>query len=323
MEIKKTLAVLATAALVVGACSSTASTAAPSGSAAGTKLSIGIVTFSATDVATNRVVTGAQAEAAAKGWDSNVVDAQGSVDTANSAIQNLVQKKVDAIIVTVFPSNSLKAGLDAAQAANIPVMTHGGGIAPGVDVGIDVSLGAVLADRVVADLGGKGDTLALTYRGGLPCREREASWQTVLGANPDIKNTTQQITVPGQVESATAATNAWLAAHPVGGNQAIWTCFDDPAMGAVAALKQNNRQDVKVYGVNGNPDALQSVKDGWLTATLWTDLPAAGKYLVDQVPAVKAAGSSWHPVVAPADNVMVDKTNIDQFLKAHPEAMKG
>ncbi len=322
MKSKRTFAVLAAAALVVGACSSSASTTAPDASG-GKKLSIGIVTFSATDVATNRVVTGAQAEAAAKGWDSSVVDAQGSVDTANSAIQNLVQKKVDAIIVTVFPSNSLKAGLDAAKAAGIPVLTHGGGIADGVKVGIDVSLGGVLADRVVADLGGKGDTLALTYRGGLPCREREASWMTVLGANPDINNTTQQVTVPGQVESATAATNAWLASHPAGGNQAIWTCFDDPAMGAVAALKQNSRHDVKVYGVNGNPDALQSVKDGWLTATLWTDLPAAGKYLVDQVPAVKAAGASWHSVVAPADNVMVDKTNIDQFLKDHPDAMKG
>ncbi len=322
MEIKRTFAVLVAAALMVGACGSSASSTAPD-AAGGKKLSIGIVTFSASDVATNRVVTGAQTEAAAKGWDSSVVDAQGSVDTANSAIQNLVQKKVDAIIVTVFPSNSLKAGLDAAKAANIPVLTHGGGIADGVYVGIDVSLGGVIADRVVADLGGAGDTLALTYRGGLPCREREASWMTVLGANPKINNTTQQVTVPGQVESATAATNAWLAAHPVGTKQAVWTCFDDPAMGAVAALKQNNRKDVLVYGVNGNPDALQSIKDGWLTATLWTDLPGAGKYLVDQIPAVKAAGTSWHPVIAPADNVIVDKKNIDQFLKDHPDAAKG
>ncbi len=318
---KKKLAALAVLVLTVGACSSTPG--ASSGAPAGDKLELGIVTFSATDIATNRVVTGAQAEAEAKGWTSTVVDAQGSIDTANSAIQNLVQKKVGAIIVTVFPSNSLKAGLDAAKAAGIPVFSHGGGIADGVAVSIDVSLGAVIADRVVADLGGKGDTLALTYRGGLPCREREASWMTVLGGNPDINNTTQQITVPGQVESATAATNAWLAAHPAGPNQAIWTCFDDPAMGAVAALKQNSREGVLVYGVNGNPDALEAVKSGWLTATLWTDLPGAGKYLVDQIEPVRAAGAAWHPVIAPCDNVIVDKNNIDQFLKDHPDAAKA
>lgn len=308
----------ATTAPVATATAAAADTAAAPSPATDKKLAIGIVTFSMTDVATNGTVKGAQDEAAAKGWTSSVVDAQGSADTANTAIEDFVQKKVDAIITIVTPSSSLGAGLAAAKAANIPVYTMGGGLEPGVSAMGDDWMGNIVADRIAKDTNGTGDMLGLVYRGGLPCLKREADYNTMVAANPGIHSVTQQVTVPGQVESASAATVAWLAGHP--NAKAIWTCFDDPAMGAVAALKQNNKTpgQVLVYGFNGNPDAVQAVKDGWLTATLWINHTKMGKDAIDIFPEIIAAGSSWVPKTLPTEYILVDKTNVDQFMKDHP-----
>ena len=63
-------------------------------------------------------------------------------------------------------------------------------------------------------------------------------------------------------------------------------------MGAIAALKQNGRTDVKVYSFNATAPAVQAVKDGTMTATLGVDLTSAGKMLVDQIPDILAAGDA-------------------------------
>ena len=69
-------------------------------------------------------------EAAAKelGWEVSVIDAAGSADQANAAIQNFAQRGAAAIVDMVFPFSSIGAGLDAAKSAGIPVVTWGGGL---------------------------------------------------------------------------------------------------------------------------------------------------------------------------------------------------
>src|ERR1700760_4122644 len=62
------------------------------------------------------------------GWRVSVVDAAGSADQANAAIQNFVQRGAAAIVDMVFPYTSIGAGLAAAKAAKIPVVTWGGGL---------------------------------------------------------------------------------------------------------------------------------------------------------------------------------------------------
>jgi ABC-type sugar transport system substrate-binding protein len=305
-------------ATAVVAESATPSSAASVNPCSDKHLVIGIITFSMTDVATNGTVKGAQDEAAKCGYTSSVVDAQGNDDTVNSAMEDYVQKKVDAIITIVTPSSAIGAGLAAAKAANIPVYTMGGDFAPGISAMGDDWMGDIVAARIAKDTGATGDMLGLVYRGGLPCLKREASYDAMLTANPGINNQTQQVPVPGQVEAATAATLAWLAGHPKG--KAIWTCFDDPAMGAIAALKQDGYTagQVLVYGFNGNPDALLAVQAGWMTATLWINHTKMGADAVDEFAKIIAAGSSWTPITIPSEYVLVDKSNVDEFLQTHP-----
>ena len=70
-------------------------------------LNIGIVTFSTSDLHTNQMVDTMSAEAKAKGWTVENLNANGDPSQAIAQIKQLVTKKADAIIVTVFDSTGL------------------------------------------------------------------------------------------------------------------------------------------------------------------------------------------------------------------------
>src|SRR5260370_27126210 len=74
------------------------------------KLVLGIVSISVNEANNQRFIQAATKEAATKGWAVSVIDAAGSADQANAAIQDLVQRKAGAIIDMVFPVSSLGAG---------------------------------------------------------------------------------------------------------------------------------------------------------------------------------------------------------------------
>jgi hypothetical protein len=67
-----------------------------------------------------------------KGWTVDNLNANGDPSQAIVQIKQLVTMKADAIIVTVFDSTGLAAGLQAAADAKIPVLSAGGGMAPGI-----------------------------------------------------------------------------------------------------------------------------------------------------------------------------------------------
>ena len=83
---------------------------------------LGIVSISATEANNARYIQGATKAAEELGWQVNVVDAAGSADQANAAIQNFAQLGAYAIVDMVFPWSSIGAGLDAAGGAGIPVV---------------------------------------------------------------------------------------------------------------------------------------------------------------------------------------------------------
>ncbi|WP_329387542.1 sugar ABC transporter substrate-binding protein [Streptomyces sp. NBC_01716] len=310
------LAVSSTLTTVLAGCDAGAS--GTSGDGAKT---IGLIRFSGSDVYANSALDAIAEYGKKEGWKITEVDANGSVDSANTALTNLATRGVDAIAVSVFPTAALASGVASAQAAGIPVANWGGGLGPGVPIAADVSVGGPMADRVVTDLKGTGSLLALGYRPGLPCQRREAALDSAL-KKTDITADSQQITIPGQIESADKATQAWVQAHPKGGDLAVWACFDDPATGAAAALRQLGRTDVKTYGLNGTAEALSLVKAGRLTATQWIDGPSQGREIARLLKKYWAAPDDFKQVEIDGDYQIIDKTNVDAFLADHPELRK-
>jgi ribose transport system substrate-binding protein len=290
------------------------------------KFLLGIVSISATEANNQRFIQAAFKEAAAKGWETTVIDAQGSADQANAAIQNLVQRKAGAIIDMVFPVSSLGAGLHAAQEASIPVATWGGGLGNGVvaTVGGGGPLAIPIVELMAKDLGVKGAVLALTYRTGQVAREREEVLDSILAKAPEIKVTKNEVRVPGYSQDGAQYAIAWLASHPAGSNAlAIWGSWDDPAIGAISTLRQQGRTDVKVYGQSGNPQAIENIQKGFMTATIWQDTAREGVTLVDVLDDAIKAGKDWKPKTVDIAAVLVTKETVEAFVKEHPELLKS
>ncbi len=284
---------------------------------------LGMVTITANDSSNARFIKGATAAATALGWETVVVDAHGSADEANSAFQNLVLRQADAIIDLVFPVSSLGAGLRAADEAGVVVGTWGGGL--GGSVAATNGTGGIQAEpivqQMVKDMGGKGSILALTYHTGQVAREREMVLDGIVAKYPGIKVTKNEVRIPGYLQDGADFASAWLAAHPKGSEPlAIWGSWDDPALGAISTLKQQGRDDVMVYGQNGNVDAINAVKDGWMTATAWAAVEEEGRVMVETLNEVMKNKASWTPKAVEVPVVVVNAQTIDGFLAEHPEA---
>lgn len=317
------IGLVVTAALTVtAACGSGDS--GGSGGGGDDSYSIGIVQFASSDQTSEQAIASFQAYAKKQGWETSAVDPQGAVDKANGAMQDYVQKKVDLIVTAVFDSNTLTAGAQAAKAAGIPVVSISGGTADGITANLDagVSNGEPVAKQLVEDMGGAGDLLVLGYKSGLPCIGREEALDTALKST-DIETTRNEVPIPGQVEGSTQFTQAWLAKHPKGsGKLAVWGCFDDPALGAIAALKSAGRDDVLVYGINGQPGAINAIEAGDMRATVFLLADQAGEDFAKLVPEFVEGGVDAEPQEVPLTNVLVTTDTIDDFLAEYPDSTK-
>jgi ribose transport system substrate-binding protein len=294
-----------------------------SGSGGSGQKSLGIVAIVATDALNAALIKGATAAAKEAGWKVTVTDAQGSLDKANAAMTTFsTTQKQDAILVSAFASNSIGAGLASAKRAKVPVVTWGGELVPGIVAASSaLAVGFDSVDNMIKDFGTKGDVLALTYHTGVLCLYRGKAFDEKI-KQTDIKVTRNEVAIPGQVEDGTAATAAWLARHPKGsGPLAIWGAWDEPAMGAIAALKQAGRDDVKVYSINGAPNALQAVKGGTMTQVVWQDGEKEGRELFAAASASLEAGDGWKPKTIDVPGVLVDTKTLGGFVSDHPGAL--
>jgi ribose transport system substrate-binding protein len=314
---------LAAAAAIAGLAATTLLAGTPATAATKGKL-LGIVSITATDAGNARVIRGATAAAKAAGWRVEVVDAQGNAATANIAIKNFVAKRAGMIFDLVFPTSSLGAGLAAAKAAKIPVATWGGGLGKGVvmTTGDGAPFATPSVKALLAAMGDKGHILALTYRTGQVCRDREGIFDKFLTGKAGITVTKNEVTIPGFLQDGANYATAWLANNPAGsGPLAIWGCWEDPTLGAISALKQQGRTDVKTYGINGSSTAIKAVQDGSLTATVYEDGVKEGKTMFTTTLAAIKAGAKWKAKVVNVPGVLVTSANVKAFVAAHPEAL--
>jgi ribose transport system substrate-binding protein len=318
------MAVAAAALIGLSACSVPGDASAGAAKPNTSKL-LGIVTITATDSNNARVIQGATAAAKAAGWTVEVVDAAGNADQANTAISNFVSKGAGMIFDLVFPTTSLGAGLSAAKGAGIPVATWGGGLGNGVvmTTGDGAPFAEPSTQELISDLKGGGSVLALTYRTGQVCRDRETLFDKMLASHPDIKVSKNEVNIPGFLQDGAKYATAWLAAHPAGsGKLAIWGCWEDPTLGAISGIKQLGRTDVLTYGINGSSTAIKAVQDGSLTSTVYEDGVKEGKTMFTTTQEAIKAGSSWKAKAVEVPGILVTSKTVASFVASHPEALK-
>jgi ribose transport system substrate-binding protein len=321
-------AVGALAAVAAGCGSSPASSASAgstgkSASTTGTAYKIGLVPFSGEEPTSMAAMHGIEAVAKQMGWSTTLIDPGGVTAQSVAAIQTLVEKHVNLIVSTVFPASSLAAGVLAAKEAGIPVIAAGGSTGPGVEANWDVGKedGKLLVAELAAVTHGQGNLLVFQYTPGVACDEREATLKQYLATAHFSSVTYDEVPIPGQVQAGYKFAQAWLTSHS--GTGAIWGCFDDPTVGALAAIKQANRTDITTFGVDGSPAALSAVRAGTMTATVWINGYGLGEEMAADFAQLIKRGVNAAPLEEAAPAVLVDKSNIAAFLKEYPSALSG
>ncbi len=194
-------------------------------------------------------------------WNS----AGNDVATQASQVDQLVNQGVDAIIVVPVQADSLGPQLQAAQAADIPViavnttLTDETAITSSV-LPDDVAAGAQEMEMMAEELGGQGNILVLQGPlGSSPELDRTEGIESVLAENPGIKVLAQD-TANWKRDEAVNKVKNWISSF---GDQidGIVAENDDMGLGAVQALKEAGL-DVPVVGIDGIEDGLAAVKSG-------------------------------------------------------------
>lgn len=307
---------------------SSAGAAAPaSTSSGGTQkpVTIGYVSYSLQNQDQVYFAAGLKAAAQKYGYSVKVADSGADASKADSLIQLYVNEHVSAIVIDSYPWDSLRQGMEAAIAAKIPVyMAWAYGKPKGVAAVVTVDAGKQEGNRVVQDLHGKGAALVMGLRNGQLCLSTLSEVHAAL-AKTSIKVTNDVLPAPGWDQAAQRDVSAWLASHPASsGPLAVVSCWDGPAGGEVSAIRAAGKtNEVKVYGTLGSPVAFSFIKQKAYTATWWFNDASIGTMIAGDIHRnVHTPYAQIKPVYSALKPVMVDQSNINQFLSAHPQVMK-
>jgi len=200
-------------------------------------------------------------------------------------IENLITQKPDAIVKTLGDVKVYAPILKKVADAKIPLFT--------VDIASEYSIsnsqsdnyyiGEFLARKMFEDIGGEGKIAIFNgFYGVRPCGIRYDMLKYVAKDYPKVKFIEPELqeVIPGTIEDARKKTQDLLAKYPKPGEiKAIWAAWDTPSIGIAQAVDEAGRSDIKVYGVDGDPVAIDLLADK--KSSLYTDV-AQDPYKIGQ-----------------------------------------
>ena len=236
-----------------------------------------------------------------------------------SDVENLVVQKPDAIIVILGDSTTLSPALKKVEEAGIPLFT--------VDFQSEHSvnnvtsdnwvIGSTLARTIAEDIGGEGKILVFNgFPGVAPCRIRYSELEVVLEDYPKIELIQPELQdkYEGTVEDAKQQINDALRRLPEGEIDAVWSCWDIPQIGAAQAIDAAGRSEIKVYGVDAEPGALDMIADpeSSFTGTVAQQTAVMGTQSVDNVALFLSGAGDDVPTTNYLNPMFINKDNVTE-----------
>jgi len=248
------------------------------------------------------------AEKAAKdtGAELIVVDAQDDTAKQISGVEDLIQKKVDVILINPTDSAAIATAVEAANKANIPVITvdraaEGGQVVSHI-ASDNVKGGKMAGDYILEMLGGKGNIVELEgIAGTSAARDRGKGFHEAVDGKDGVKVVATQ---PADFDRAKGMT---VMENILQGNpdiQAVFAHNDEMALGALQAIEAAGKQ-IKVVGFDATDDAVKAVNDGKMAATVAQKPAAIGETAVQT--AVKVSKGEKVESFIPVDLELVTK----------------
>ena len=245
-----------------------------------------------------------------------VVDAGGDAAKQLQQVETFISQKVDAIIMQPQEQEACSPAIDKAKAAGIPIINCNSLTItePDAYVGSNDSESAEIAMTYIAEqLGGKGNVLMMHGHPGQTAEvKRTEGAMDILAQNPDMTLLDEQTADWDRAEAMTLMEN-WIQAY---GDQinAVFCQNDEMALGALNALVQAGKKDnVLVVGVDAIDDALQSVKDGKMDATVYQDCKGQAEGPIEAAYKLAKGESVEKEILIPF--ILVTTENVDEYLK--------
>ncbi len=213
---------------------------------------------------------GAEEAATKAGVKLVVLDAQDDSAKMTAAMEDLIQQKVDAILVNPTDSDAVTPSIMKANAAGIPVLTIDRGASGGqvlCHVASDNVAGGVMAGEFLAKkLEGKGNVVELV---GIPgtsaARDRGKGFNDAIATFKDIKVVASQAADFSRDKGLKVFENILQAQPEIAG---VFAHNDEMILGAVAAAEAAGRKGIIFVGFDAVDDAVAAVKAGKLAATV-------------------------------------------------------
>ena len=245
-----------------------------------------------------------------------VVDAGGDAAKQLQQVETFISQKVDAIIMQPQEQEACSPAIDKAKAAGIPIINCNSLTItePDAYVGSNDSESAEIAMTYIAEqLGGNGNVLMMHCHPGQTAEvKRTEGAMDILAQNPDMTLLDEQTADWDRAEAMTLMEN-WFQAY---GDQinAVFCQNDEMALGALNALVQAGKKDnVLVVGVDAIDDALQSVKDGKMDATVYQDCKGQAEGAIEAAYKLAKGESVEKEILIPF--ILVTTENVDEYLK--------
>ena len=216
-------------------------------------------------------------EAAKRGYELIVTDAQGQTSKQVSDVEDLIARRVGAIFLAPREFEGLESALQSAKEAKIPVFLIDREAAGKVGedyitfIGSNfVEEGQRVGEWVVKNTGGKAGVIILEGTAGSSVAlDRNKGFREIVDKHPDIKILASQTADFTRAEGQKVMENL-IQAH--GKNiTVVYTHNDEMALGAIQALKAANMnpgKDVLVVSVDGQKSALEAIIAGDMNVTV-------------------------------------------------------
>ncbi len=257
---------------------------------------------------------GVEARAAADGVTVDVISLPTNAGVSDQVAQmeDAVTQGYDGIILGTIDAAGIVPGVEAANAAGIPVLAVDTAPAGGDLVSLvqtdNVAASRLAGEFVVEQVGGQGKVLNL--QGDLANQTGQArseGFHEAVDAASGIQVIDQS--AHWRQEEGLSITENILTSDP--DIVAIFTANDPPALGALQALKSAGRDDVAIVGFDAIPDAVEAVKNGEMTATVAQFPRVMGTVGVDLL--VRHLNGEEVPATVDSGAMLVTQENAEQF----------
>lgn len=183
------------------------------------------------------------------------LDPELDVDKQNEQIYKIIDQKVDGIFINPIDFEQIEPALQAAKRANIPVIIIDAPVSDESLVNCTIvsdnyDAGVQCAKDMMERLD-SANIVLLKHTTAKSAKERIEGFLSVIDNNEKYK-VINEAECDGQLEIAMPKMQEIIEETP--DIDVVMALNDPSALGALAALEKNNKNDVMVYGIDGTPE---------------------------------------------------------------------